>query len=146
MSLYFTDTVKPLVTIHHYMESRVLLTRKREKVLKGDYDGSDAALRNQKSRLRQSADTALGELIHVARSPHIDHTRAFDPENVAEFLKLLITPTAPEHTTSGGLLTDPATEQELDAPTTGVTDEFRSYQNELLVEMAQLVVEDLDEI
>lgn len=126
------------------MDERVLLTEKREKVLRGDYDGSDSALRNQKSRLRRSADTALGELIHVARSPYIDHTEVFDPEEVGEFLELLLTPTGPGHTTSGGLLVDLAAEEDMDAPTADVTDEFRNYQNALIAEMARLVIDDPD--
>jgi hypothetical protein len=126
------------------MPDRVLLTEKREKVLKGDYDGSDSALRNQKSRLRRSADTALGELTQIARSPHIDQWEAFDPEDVSTFLELLLTPTAPEHTTTGGLVTDPASEHESDAPMAEVTDEFQHYRDELLKEMGRQVIEDAD--
>lgn len=72
------------------MSDRVLLTDQREKVLNGDYDGSDAALRNQKSRLRKSSQTALQELIKVASSPAIDNPDVFDTEDVYTLVSLLL--------------------------------------------------------
>lgn len=69
----------------------MFLTEKREAVLNGEYDGSDDALRNQKSRLRRSAQTALQELITVAASPEIENAEVFDPEQIHILLKILLT-------------------------------------------------------
>lgn len=80
------------VTVYRYMGNRVLLTEKREKVLTGEYDGSDAALRNQKSRLRESSKTVLDELIQVAESPEIDNRDVFDPDDVFRLLRAIMTP------------------------------------------------------
>jgi len=74
------------------MADRVLLTEKREQVLSGEYDGSDTALRNQKSRLRDSARTALAELVQVAASPEIDNADVFEPNEVARLLDALMVP------------------------------------------------------
>jgi hypothetical protein len=71
---------------------RVLLNDKRESVLDGQYDGSDAALRNQKSRLRRSSQTALKELVGVAESNQIDNTEVFDPNEVFRLLRALLAP------------------------------------------------------
>jgi len=74
------------------MADRVLLTEKREQVLNGKYDGSDTALRNQKSRLRSSARTALAELVQVAASPEIDNADVFEPNEIARLLDALMAP------------------------------------------------------
>lgn len=74
------------------MPDRVLLNDKRESVLNAEYSGSDAALRNQKSRLRSSSRTALNELIEVAESPEIDNTEVFDPDDVFRLLRALLAP------------------------------------------------------
>jgi len=74
------------------MSDRVLLTEKREQVLNGEYEGSNDALRNQKSRLRQSARTALDELIQVAASPEIENAEVFEPNEVARLLDALMVP------------------------------------------------------
>jgi len=75
------------------MADRVMLTDQREKVLNGEYDGSDAALRKQRSRIRQSTQTVLDELTEIAQSPHIDSSRAFPPEKVGELVEALYIPT-----------------------------------------------------
>lgn len=74
------------------MTDRVLLNDKRKAVLNGEYTGSDAALRNQKSRLRESARTALAELVQVAASPEIDNAEVFEPNEVAHLLDALMVP------------------------------------------------------
>lgn len=68
------------------MGDRVFLTEAREQVLEGTYDGSDEALRNQKSRLRHSTAVALAELQKVAASDEIDNEQVFDPEMVYQLL------------------------------------------------------------
>lgn len=68
------------------MGDRVFLTEAREQVLEGTYDGSDGALRNQKSRLRHSAAIALTELQRVAASEEIENEEVFDPDIVYQLL------------------------------------------------------------
>lgn len=75
------------------MTDRVMLTDAREQVLNDEYDGSDAALRKQKSRLRNSTHTVLDELTEIAQSPHIDNSKAFPPEKVGELIEALFVPT-----------------------------------------------------
>jgi len=70
----------------------VFLTEKREAVLNGEYDGSDDALRNQKSRLRRSAQTALQELITVAASPEVENADIFEPNDLARLVDALMVP------------------------------------------------------
>ncbi|MCD2205322.1 hypothetical protein [Halobacterium sp. KA-6] len=119
------------------MTDRVLLTEQRENVLNGEYDGSDAALRNQKSRLRKSSQTALQELTQVAESQHIDHTDVFDPDDVFRLLRALLTPVYPDHYADhedfGGLT------HEKD-----MTDEWNAYASRLQVQLAKLVLEEPD--
>jgi hypothetical protein len=81
------------------MGDRVILTEKREAVLNGnfpdlsdDYDDPDAALRNQKSRLRESSRTALEELIVVAASPEIENADVFEPNTLARLVDALMVP------------------------------------------------------
>jgi hypothetical protein len=71
------------------MGDRVFLTDAREQVLEGTYDGSNSALRNQKSRLRSSASIALAELRKVAASEEIENEDIFDPEMVYKLLLAL---------------------------------------------------------
>jgi len=71
------------------MSDRVFLTDQRRDVLKGQYEGSDTALRTQKSRLRQASSTVLDELIAVADSGEIDNADTFDSEQVYHLLVAL---------------------------------------------------------
>jgi len=90
------------------MADRALLTDKREKVLNGEYEGKDAALRNQKSRLRDSARTALNELIAVAASPEIENSEVFAPNNVARLIDALMVPNGTTLTPRWNFDGDPA--------------------------------------
>jgi hypothetical protein len=74
------------------MTDRVFLTEKRRDVLNGEYEGSPDALRNQKSRLRKSARTALEELIAVANSEEIENGEVFHPNDLARLVHALMTP------------------------------------------------------
>jgi len=74
------------------MADRAFLTDKRRDVLNGEYEGADAALRNQKSRLRRTSSTALEELIEVAQSPEIDNGEVFDPDDIARLIDALMAP------------------------------------------------------
>lgn len=111
------------------MSNRVLLTDEREAVLNDEYEESDAALRNQKSRLRVSSQTALRELTEVAKSPYIDQTTAFDPDDVVELLRAIVTPTWIHHYEGS--------ENEKEK-----TDDFELYHARLLLEVAKLVIEE----
>lgn len=74
------------------MTDRVFLTEKRRDVLNGEYEGSDAALRNQKSRLKKSANTALDEVIAVAASGAIENDEElFHPDQIYRLLSALTT-------------------------------------------------------
>lgn len=121
------------------MTDRVLLTEQRENVLAGEYDGSDAALRNQKSRLRKSSQTALQELTQVAESQHIDHTEVFDPGDVFRLLRALLTPVYPDHYADhedrSGLMHEKET-----------TDEWTAYGSRLQVQMAKLILSSTTEL
>lgn len=118
------------------MGERVLLTDERNAVLAGEYDGSDAALRNQKSRIRRSSETALRELTEVAESPYIDQTTLFDPQAVVELVRALVRPTWNHHY------------EEVEAgpgqhgSVKEKTDEFELYRSRLLLEMSKLVIEE----
>jgi hypothetical protein len=116
------------------MSDRVLLTEQRENVLNGEYDGSDAALRNQKSRLRTSSQTALQELTQVAESHELDHTEIFDPDDVFRLLRALLLPKSmhfPDGELPGGLVHEHET-----------TDEWEAYRSRLQVQLAKLVIND----
>ena len=115
------------------MSDRVLLTEQRENVLNGEYDGSDAALRNQKSRLRTSSQTALQELTQVAESQHIDQTDVFDPDDVFRLLRALLLPKPPhfEDADWQGVMAENET-----------TDEWDAYRSRLQVQLAKLVLDE----
>jgi hypothetical protein len=123
------------------MPDRVILTEKREELLTGRYDGSDAARRNQKSRLRKSAQTALEELTMIAQSPHIDHSEVFDPDDVFQLLRALLAPDQ-EHLEAGDLTNDDFTHI---VTRDKYTDEFAAYSDRLQLQMSKLILEkDLD--
>jgi len=109
-----------------------MLNEKRESVLRGGYEGSDVALRNQKSRLRQSSRTVLDELLQIARSPHIDNTEVFDPDKMFLLLQALLTPTRDNY--KDGL------QGGLHFGTDGTTDEFQAYHDRLTTQMAKLIL------
>jgi hypothetical protein len=118
------------------MGQRVLLTEEREDVLNGEYEGSDAALRNQKSRLRVSSRTALDELAEVVASPHIDQTEIFDPEDVEEFVRALLRPKWKYHYEEedpSGLLHEKEK-----------SDEFELFRSRVLLELSKLIIEEPD--
>jgi len=129
------------------MPDRVLLTEKREQVLNGKYEGSESALRNQKSRLRRSASTALGELTQIAESPYVDLNDEIEAQQIGNFLRALLVPSGPNQTTTGGIVADPASIEDADddLPIAQPTEEFQNYQDKLLVELARLVIDDPNE-
>lgn len=115
------------------MADRVMLTDQREKVLNGEYDGSDAALRKQKSRLRQSAQTTLDELTEIAQSPHIDTREVFEPDQIFLLLRAILTPdeyTGPVY---------PPTESAEHA--TEEAKEWVNYHNQLYVQLDKLLAD-----
>lgn len=113
------------------MSDRVLLNDKRESVLNAEYDGSDAALRNQKSRLRSSSRTALKELIEVAQSHEIDNTEVFDPDDVFRLLRALLTPR--QEDLEPDEFVNIVSEEEY-------TDRFRAYSDRLQMQLAKLAL------
>jgi hypothetical protein len=60
----------------------VFLTENRRDVLRGESDWTDDSIRNEKSRIRTRARTALDELIQVAQSEEIDNEDVFEPEKM----------------------------------------------------------------
>jgi len=71
------------------MSNRVLLTEQREKLIAGDYDGSDEATRAQHWRLNQSIKTVLDELTTIANSEEVENVDAFDAGDVRSLLTAL---------------------------------------------------------
>jgi hypothetical protein len=120
------------------MGDRVLLTDERRDVLAGEYEGSGAALRNQKSRIRQSGDTALRELIEIADSPHVDQMEVFDQKLVAELVHTLVKPNWEHHYTEA----EPGPGQH--GSTKERTDEWRAYRSGLLLALAEVVINEPD--
>lgn len=117
----------------------MLLTEQRENVLNGEYSGTDAALRNQKSRLRESSRTALHELTAVAESQHIDNTDVFDPDDVFRLLRALLSYDGPQaiEGTEQSVYEPPSGQRDAD-----YADEFAAYRNRLQVQMAKLIIGD----
>jgi len=112
------------------MTDRVLLTEKREQLLEGDYDSGDATHRNRKSRLKQSSEVTLDELIRVAECPIIDNTDIFEPGDVARLISALLTPDHSQY--SGGGLIGPEVDED-DPASVDLSDEFRQYRDRLYV-------------
>ena len=68
----------------------VFLTENRREVLNGTSDWADASISNERSRIKNRAETALDELIEVAASPAIDNEDVFDPETVYTLISILL--------------------------------------------------------
>jgi hypothetical protein len=92
--MHVTVTVKVCVTVQRYVTDRGILTDKRRDVLKGEYNGSDVALRNQKSRIRKSAKAAIADLQLIARSDEIESAGTFEPNEMARLVNALMVPSA----------------------------------------------------
>jgi len=137
-------TVKPFVTIHRYMADTVLLTDRREQLLAGKYNETDAVDRMALSRFRDSTNTALDELIKVAQSPHVDNTKLFEPEQVAQLIRAVLIPGC-KHIESSGLIQfseDAALDEILEDSAAEVSEEFTDYQNALLADISKLIIKE----
>lgn len=115
------------------MADRVILTERREELLSGEYDPDDSADRMAKSRLKNSAETALDELTQIAKNPHIDQTDIFDPDDVFRFLRAVKMPTQ-DHLEPDEFVNIPSRDK--------YTDEFAAYTDRLQLQMSKLVLEE----
>lgn len=107
------------------MTDRVILTEQREKLLNGEYEGSDAALRKQKWRLRESANTALHELVKIAESPHIDTREVIDPDDLLLLVGAIMEPDGYGFT--------------VNAPPEEVSDEYLAHQHQIYLRLQHLL-------
>jgi hypothetical protein len=117
------------------MSDRVILTEKREQLLTGRYEGKDVARRNQKSRLRKSAQTAIQELTMIARSPHIDNTEVFDADDMGQLLEAILRPDQ-QHLEPGEADPDDFT---MFVSPEKYTDEFENHHNAHLARLGRIV-------
>lgn len=103
------------------------LTETHQKVLRGEFEGSDSTLRSHKSEIRKRAKAALADLTTVANSPHIDNEskvggeRLFEPTDLHALLSAVVEP--------GGLI-----------PHT-VEQPSEAFQNEVYVEIDRVLWE-----
>lgn len=123
----------------------IFLTDKRREVLQGTSDWEDASVANERSRIKNRARLAIAELIEVANSPYIDHTDVFDPDDVDNFIRALLTSSRPDHVSQVGLVEDASQDHSDDLPDDAYpdyTEEFEIYRDRLHSRMARLVLED----
>lgn len=107
------------------------LTESRREILNGESDWEDSSVAVEKSRIKNRAETALNELIEVAKSPEIDHTDVFEEDTVFRLLRSLMLPTHRMDEIGTGLI------DRDDYP-----DDFQQYSDRLQTQMAKLVLED----
>jgi len=121
----------------------IFLTDNRRNVLEGTSEWSEKSIINEKARIKNRASLALEELTEVAESDKIDHTDAFDPDDVFRLLSALLTGLHSEHIETSGVVED-ATRDDVDDlpddPQADFSDEFENYQNELRTHLARLVL------
>lgn len=120
------------------------LTDSRREVLDGTTDWEQSSVRVEKSRIKKRAQVALDELIEVAESHEIDHTRAFDPDDVFRLLQALLLPNHRHHIENIGLVDDPDKEHADDLPDDAYaehTGDFENYRNALQLQLAKLALE-----
>ena len=73
-------------------EPNTFLTDERQAVLNGEYDGAANVERTHKARIKARSQSALDELIEVAKSPEVSNGEIFDPKKLRTLLTEIVWP------------------------------------------------------
>lgn len=98
------------------MAGHAFLTDRRRELL-NEYDSEDQTERQLKHRTKTAAETALAELIEVAKSDTIDTREVFEAEQVALLVYYLLMPDVYTH------------------PVDGAPEDWQQYQDNLYVQL-----------